>query len=495
MNLFLSKKTRQLLTLFSFCLLSIPVLGQNVGIGTNAPTGKLHINMTGDPNLFAVIIDDDDADNTTVRLRKAGVSKSFLTQAGDDLRIGTYATNPNGGISLQTNSTNRVFIASDGNTGVGTLTPAARLHIGLGSDVSLSSNGYFLLGNDNGTNITMDNNEIQARNDSVASTLFIQPEGGRTKLGNNSDANIEVENTTISALFNGSPETLIFQPNGKTRVGSAFDFSNTKFQISEGVDAGVATNQSGYLMIGTSNGENVVFDNNEILARNNGAAATLFLARDGSKVQLGNGTEASGTKLHITSGNDVGLTDNLSGYVMMGSQAGLNMIADNNEIQVRNNGAASHLYVQNSGGSVYIGDATGFTSDHRLGVDGNTVITGALRVGTTVTPAGYKLAVDGRVICTEVMVRLVNNWPDYVFQHNYKLAPLGEVESFIEKNKHLPGIPSAAKLEKEGLSLGEMQKLQMQKIEELTLYIIDINRQLQTVKQENQQLKAKLALQ
>jgi hypothetical protein len=314
--------------------------------------------------------------------------------------------------------------------------------------------------------------------------LFLQSEGGKTQFGNTNDNNIEIDGLNIQAKYNGSAGELVLQGvnGGKIRLGNGLDFATTKLHISTGVDAGAASNQSGYMMIGMSNAENVVFDNNEILARNNGVVSTLFLARDGSKVQLGNGSEGSGTKLHITSGYDAGLPNNLSGYIMMGSQTGSNMVLDNNEIQVRNNAAAAHLYLQNSGGNVYIGDATNFNSSHRLGVDGNAVVTGALRVGTTVTPAGYKLAVDGKAICTELLVRLVPNWPDYVFNNNYKLPELVEVENFIKKNNHLPGIPSAKTIEANGMNVGEMQKLQMQKIEELTLYIIELKKEIEKLK-------------
>jgi hypothetical protein len=167
----------------------------------------------------------------------------------------------------------------------------------------------------------------------------------------------------------------------------------------------------------------------------------------------------------------------------MGLSSGINIVADNNEIQARDNGAAAHLYLQNNGGSVYIGDAGNFNSSHKLGVEGNTVITGALRVGNTVTPGGYKLAVDGKAIVTELLVRLVPDWPDYVFSRNYQLPGLHEVEDFIKKNNHLPGIPSAKTLEATGLNIGEMQKLQMEKIEELTLYIIDLKKEIEILKQ------------
>ena len=103
-------------------------------------------------------------------------------------------------------------------------------------------------------------------------------------------------------------------------------------------------------------------------------------------------------------------------------------------------------------------------------------------MGTTVTPSGYKLAVDGKVICTELLVRLVPNWPDYVFSKKYTLPGLNEVEDFIKKNNRLPGIPSAKQLETNGLNIGEMQKLQMEKIEELTLYIIELKKEIEKLK-------------
>jgi hypothetical protein len=302
---------------------------------------------------------------------------------------------------------------------------------------------------------------------------FLQSSGNNIKLGTYN------ANTTGNLVFNTRDIDRMFITSAGD-VGLGISNPVSRFQIGTGDDASATTH--GYLMMGPVNGENLVIDNNEILARNNGVVSTLFLARDGSKVQLGNGTEGTNTKLHITSGYDAGLPNNESGYLMMGTQTGLNMVLDNNEIQVRNNAAATHLYLQNGGGNVFIGDAANFNSAHRLGVDGNTVITGNLRVGNTISPSGYKLSVDGKAICTELLVRVVANWPDYVFNKNYKLPGLNEVEDFIIKNNHLPGIPAAKDLESNGLNIGEMQKLQMEKIEELTLYIIELKKEIEKLK-------------
>jgi hypothetical protein len=74
-------------------------------------------------------------------------------------------------------------------------------------------------------------------------------------------------------------------------------------------------------------------------------------------------------------------------------------------------------------------------------------------------------------------------WPDYVFKKNYKLLSLKETESFIIENGHLPEIPSADEIKISGLSLADMLTLQMKKIEELTLYVIEQQKQIEELKQ------------
>jgi hypothetical protein len=95
--------------------------------------------------------------------------------------------------------------------------------------------------------------------------------------------------------------------------------------------------------------------------------------------------------------------------------------------------------------------------------------TGNVGIGTE-TP-DTKLAVNGTVHAKEVVVDLIG-WPDYVFNEKYQLISLQEVEKSINENKHLPNIPSAEEIEKNGLQLGEMNRKLIEKIEELTLYII-----------------------
>jgi hypothetical protein len=97
---------------------------------------------------------------------------------------------------------------------------------------------------------------------------------------------------------------------------------------------------------------------------------------------------------------------------------------------------------------------------------------------------GYKLSVGGEVICTEVRVEAVNNWPDYVFAGDYKLMSLQEVEQWVRQHNHLPGIPSSAEVEAGGFELGDMQRRLLEKVEELTLYAIEQNKRIEQLEQK-----------
>ena len=103
-------------------------------------------------------------------------------------------------------------------------------------------------------------------------------------------------------------------------------------------------------------------------------------------------------------------------------------------------------------------------------------------VGGGQAAAGYKLSVNGKVICTELRVAPQASWPDYVFKKDYPLLSIENLQKSIEANGHLPGIPAASEIENNGIAVGEMQTKMMQKIEELTLYIIDLQKQLNTLK-------------
>jgi hypothetical protein len=107
-------------------------------------------------------------------------------------------------------------------------------------------------------------------------------------------------------------------------------------------------------------------------------------------------------------------------------------------------------------------------------------IAGNGNVGIGVTNPQAKLVVDGLICAKEVRVSLAGApcWPDYVFEKDYQLTPLNEVEKYINENKHLEDVPSADELTKTGIELGEMDAILLKKIEELTLYVIDLEKRL-----------------
>jgi hypothetical protein len=110
-------------------------------------------------------------------------------------------------------------------------------------------------------------------------------------------------------------------------------------------------------------------------------------------------------------------------------------------------------------------------------------------VGTTTAATGYMVSVNGKIMCEELKVQDSGSWPDYVFDKSYQLNSLHEVEKYIEENNHLPGIPNACTVEENGVEIGNMQKLLLQKIEELTLYMIDADKRIKALETENQALK------
>ena len=111
----------------------------------------------------------------------------------------------------------------------------------------------------------------------------------------------------------------------------------------------------------------------------------------------------------------------------------------------------------------------------------------------TLTPQS-ELAVKGTITSMKVKVSQ-NGWADYVFDSSYQLAPLDQVETFIKENKHLPGVPSAAEVKKDGLDLGDNQAVLLKKIEELTLYIIEQNKRLEEYVRVAEYQKQQLAVQ
>lgn len=104
----------------------------------------------------------------------------------------------------------------------------------------------------------------------------------------------------------------------------------------------------------------------------------------------------------------------------------------------------------------------------------------------------YRLYVEKGIRTEKVKVDLNTSWADYVFDSNYELMPLDELAKFVEKEKHLPNVPSEKELQTEGIDLAQMDKIQMEKIEELTLYIIQLKKQNLVLEERLKALEQKL---
>lgn len=133
---------------------------------------------------------------------------------------------------------------------------------------------------------------------------------------------------------------------------------------------------------------------------------------------------------------------------------------------------------------------------------GGTKIRSAKRV--SIVPAGasakyypdgtYKLSIDGNIAAEEVLIQASGDWPDFVFLPSYTLPTLPEVEQFIKEHGNLPGIPSQADIDTRQHGLGEVHQAFLQKVEELTLYLINSQERKAKLRAEIEVLEAELGL-
>ena len=208
-------------------------------------------------------------------------------------------------------------------------------------------------------------------------------------------------------------------------------------------------------------------------AYKNGPKTVLTLKGGGN---VGIGTETPNSSLTIrSSSTGVSINPGASPYfgtLAFNRESGTGAIFDpsGKAFQINNGGGDQNLHIQ-----VYNGDGTLVTNNSFVisGANGN--------VGIGTANLSERLSVEGKIRAREIKVESIN-WPDYVFETAYELPSLTEVEKNIKANGHLPGIPSAQTLKAQGIAVSEMLSLQQQKIEELTLYVIELKKELDAIK-------------
>lgn len=193
------------------------------------------------------------------------------------------------------------------------------------------------------------------------------------------------------------------------------------------------------------------------------------------KVGIGDVTPTA--KLHIVSdaGEDAGL-------ILEPKQPGTN----NTFVQLRD---GSHRISVNSEGEMSL-----VSDSAPLSLDGASItLRGKVGVNIDNETENYALAVDGGIITTEIHIQRVNHWPDYVFDQGYRLMPLPDLRRYVENHRHLPGLPSEEEANREGYDMGEVQSALLQKIEELTLYTLRQQEEIEMLKKALQELKEERA--
>jgi hypothetical protein len=213
---------------------------------------------------------------------------------------------------------------------------------------------------------------------------------------------------------------------------------------------------------------------------------------------VGINTNAPAYRLHVNgdafiSGDfTVGGNFKVLGDIQAGRdvKAGRDVLADRNvEAKVDVKAAQDVLAERNVEAKKNIKAGDDLTIENDLFVKNGRVGIGVDPNNPATTPGTHKLYVGGSIIAEEVKVQLRGAWPDYVFDTAYTLPSLTQVDLFIQTHKHLPNIPSAKELAQNGLPLGEMQQLMMEKVEELYLHVINLEKQIKVLQAENEILK------
>ncbi|MFN4081876.1 MAG: hypothetical protein ACK4NS_13340 [Saprospiraceae bacterium] len=368
----------------------------------------------------------------------------------------TLGTKNNESMVIITNNTPRGVVTHGGNFGIGTTSPASRLDVSGNARISeelrvagqiYAQNNTESLSPTSGAVIVAGGLGV-GRQLNVGANLSVS---GTGHIGSNLSVGANLDVDGMAAI--GSD--LIVEPAGFVMVQNNADASSPNSGALM-VAGGAGIGQTLYV------GADIRGGNDGSVARDFNVGRDLRVEHDAYAV----GNLAAGQQLTV--GQDA--------TIVRSASVGDDLSVGRDVFAARNANVGLDLYVVRDG-----------SINRNLSVAQNARVMGRMQVGGSATPTGYIASFDGRVICEELRVRNSTNWPDYVFADAYPLLSLEALETYIATHKHLPGIPSAATIESEaGFDLGEIQRLQMEKIEELTLYAIALDK-------ENAQIKRQMA--
>lgn len=436
----------------------------NVGIGTSDPQQSLEIEGNGNQYIRVHTLDvgASAAGLELIRASEFSGTDWKIVNQGGVLEFRDALDNFNTAGDLN------AVITSSGNFGLGTASPLAHLDVSGSGDQRIRVHSTGFGGGDAGLDLIrggeFDGTDWRILND-----------GGVFKIMDNLDNFTTPGDENLRITNSGNVGIGEQAPNSRLQV-----YGNSFINASSG---------GNMFRVGSSTGSYLAFDNNEIAGKNNSNGSSLLYLQywggnlslcDNNDGKVGIGTSSPSAKLQITDGVDASLSAH--GFLVMGALTGTNMVLDNNEIQARNNGAAASMFLQASGGDLLI-------SPFETGQVGIGISSAA-----NLPDPSYLLAVDGKAIMEEIRVEMSGSWPDYVFEDSYPLKSLDELEKHILEHKHLPGIPKGSLIAQEGFDLGDMQRRVVEKVEELTLYVIELNKGMEELKHENQLLKHEILL-
>jgi hypothetical protein len=284
------------------------------------------------------------------------------------------------------------------------------------------------------------------------------------------------------AQWTGGPTGNVYYNGGNVGIGTAAP--NYPLTLNSAAETGILTINNGTSLYLSHGGWSMGAGKFGI---GNGVVPTLVVntvANGGSAIgNVGIGTTTPQRRLDISNAGQLTFGDD----VVTSSSNGIYWHSGNSYGIYRTSGpwtggAYQQLRIQFDTG-IQLGAGTGVNAGFDksfveiVSGKGLMVSSGNVGIGTT-DPQGYKLAVNGSAIAESVTVKLHTNWPDYVFKKEYKLPSLLEVKAYIDQNQHLPEMPSEQEVSKNGINLGEINKILTKKVEELTLYAIDQKEQL-----------------